>query len=53
MDSPNTTSAITYRLQFRSDYSGQTIYAGRSAEDGNYTHRSRIPTSLLLMEVGA
>ena len=53
MDSPNTTSAVTYRLQFRSDYSGQTIYAGRSAADDNYTYRSRIPTSLLLMEVGA
>ena len=53
MDSPNTTSAITYRLQFRSDYSGQTIYAGRSAADDDYTYRSRIPTSLLLMEVGA
>ena len=53
MDEPSTTSAITYRLQFRSDYSGQTIYAGRSAADDDYTYRSRIPTSLLLMEVGA
>ncbi len=53
MDEPSTTSAITYRLQFRSDYSGQTIYAGRSAADDNYTYRSRIPTSLLLMELGA
>jgi|9_EtaG_2_1085328.scaffolds.fasta_scaffold24368_3 hypothetical protein len=53
MDSPSTTSAITYRLQFRSDYSGQTIYAGRSAADDDATYRSRIPTSLLLMEVSA
>ena len=53
MDEPSTTSAITYRLQFRSDYSGQTVYAGQSREDGNYTYRHRIPTSLLLMEVGA
>ena len=53
MDEPSTTSAITYRLQFRSDYSGQTVYAGRSVEDSDATYRARIPTSLLLMEVAA
>ena len=53
MDEPSTTSAITYRLQFRSDYSGTTIYAGRSIEDSDATYRARIPTSLLLMEVSA
>jgi hypothetical protein len=53
MDSPSTTSAITYRLQFRSDYSGTYIYAGQSVEDSDNTYRGRVPTSLLLMEVAA
>ena len=53
MDSPNTTSAITYRLQFRSNYSGYTVYAGRPVENADATYRARVPTSLLLMEVGA
>ena len=51
MDSPSTTSAITYRLQFRTDYSGTYIYAGQSVEDSDNTYRGRVPTSLLLMEV--
>ena len=53
MDSPSTTSAITYRLQFRTDYSGTAVYAGRSVQDSDYTYRGRVPTSLLLMEVAA
>ena len=53
MDSPSTTSAITYRLQFRSDYSGTYVYAGQSKQDSDYTYRGRVPTSLLLMEVVA
>jgi len=52
MDSPSTTSAITYRLQFRTDYAGVTVYAGRSDNDYDATYRGRVPTSLLLMEVG-
>jgi len=51
MDSPSTTSAITYRLQFRTDYSGTAVYAGRSVADDDATYRGRVPTSLLLMEV--
>jgi len=53
LDSPSTTSAITYKLQFRSDYSGTYIYAGQSVEDSDNTYRGRVPTSLLLMEVAA
>ena len=53
MDSPSTTSAITYRLQFRSDYSGTYVYAGQSKQDSDNTYRGRVPTSLLLMEVVA
>ena len=53
MDEPSTSSSITYKLQFRSDYNGYTVYAGRTYADDDYTYRARIPTSLLLMEVGA
>ena len=53
MDSPSTTSAITYRLQFRTDYSGTAVYAGRTTEDSDNTYRGRVPTSLLIMEVAA
>ena len=53
LDSPSTTSAITYKLQFRSDYSGTYIYAGQSVEDSDNTYRGRVPTSLLLMEGAA
>ncbi len=53
MDSPSTTSSITYRLQFRTDYSGTAVYAGRSKADTDHIYRGRVPTSLLLMEVAA
>ena len=53
MDEPSTTSAITYRLQYRTDYSGTYLYAGMSVQDSDATYRGRVPTSLLLMEVGA
>ena len=53
MDSPSTTSAITYRLQFRTDYATVLVYAGRSYTDEDQVYRGRVPTSLLLMEVTA
>ena len=51
MDSPSTTSAITYRLQYKSDYIGYSVYVGRSVQDTDASYRGRVPTSLLLMEV--
>ena len=51
LDSPNTTSAITYRLQYASDYSNAFVYVGKSQDDANAIYRSRVPTSLLVMEV--
>ena len=51
MDEPSTASAITYRLQYRSDYAGTYVYLNQSVEDGNYTYRGRVPTSLIVMEV--
>ncbi len=51
VDSPNTTSAITYRLQYASDYSNAFVYVGKSQADENAIYRPRTPTSLLVQEV--
>jgi len=51
LDSPNTTSAITYRLQYASDYSNAFVYVGKSQADENAIYRPRTPTSLLVQEV--
>ena len=51
LDSPNTTSAITYRLQYASDYSNAYVYVGKSQGDENAIYRPRTPTSLLVQEV--
>tara|TARA_R100000654_G_C2650237_1_gene123089 strand:+ start:45 stop:566 length:522 start_codon:yes stop_codon:yes gene_type:complete len=51
LDSPNTTSAITYRLQYATDYTNAYVYVGKSQEDANAIYRPRVPTSLLVQEV--
>ena len=51
LDSPNTTSAITYKLQFASDYSNALVYIGKSQEDADAIYRPRTPSSITVMEV--
>tara|TARA_A100001391_G_scaffold196095_1_gene174186 strand:- start:1021 stop:1551 length:531 start_codon:yes stop_codon:yes gene_type:complete len=51
VDSPATDSAVTYRIQWRSDYSGQTIYAGRDHANLDSSNYARTPTSLVCMEI--
>ena len=53
LDSPNTTSAITYKIQFASSYTGYDVYVNRSYtwEDANY--RASVPSSITVMEVAA
>ena len=53
LDSPNTTSAITYKLQYASDYSNAYVYIGRSQQDTDAIYRPRVPTSITVMEVAA
>tara|TARA_Y100001949_G_scaffold174527_1_gene182150 strand:- start:30 stop:632 length:603 start_codon:yes stop_codon:yes gene_type:complete len=53
LDSPNTISAITYKLQYASDYSNAFVYIGKSQEDSNAIYRPRVPTSITVMEVAA
>ena len=51
LDSPATTSAITYRIKVRSS-NGQIAYFGRSARDTNLTaYDGRTSSFLTLMEV--
>lgn len=51
LDTPNTTSAITYKLQFKTQ-SGQTAYFNRSSSDHDntdWTHRST--SDITVMEI--
>ena len=52
LDSPSTTSSLTYKIQFSAD-AGGTIYVNRSNNDGNITTRGRGTSSITLMEIGA
>ena len=53
LDSPATTSAITYKIQYKAEAGGSsTIYLGRSYADGDATYSLRTPSAgIVLMEV--
>ena len=50
LDSPSSTSEVTYKWQTRTFNSGRVIYVGRTADvsDGN---RATAPTNITLMEI--
>jgi hypothetical protein len=53
VDSPATTSAVTYKFQMRSGASTATVYINRTAEDrdtANYEWRT--PSNIILAEIG-
>jgi hypothetical protein len=52
LDSPSSTSSVTYKWQTKTFNSGRVIYVGRTASvsDGN---RATFPTNITLMEIGA
>jgi hypothetical protein len=50
LDSPNTTSAVTYKFQIRST-NGNTVGVNRAASDTDQASRSRTASSIILMEV--
>jgi len=52
LDSPSTTSATTYKLQWEAE-SGETIYLNRSFGDGDASTSARGASSITVMEVGA
>ena len=53
LDSPNTTSQITYKLRFAAGDEGYTIYIGRMMDNSNEFSRSKQPASITVMEVAA
>jgi len=56
LDSPTTTSAITYRIRLGGGWGGggnETVYLNRTQDDTNETYRPRTTSSLTLMEVSA
>tara|TARA_B100000287_G_scaffold285490_1_gene269103 strand:+ start:756 stop:1334 length:579 start_codon:yes stop_codon:yes gene_type:complete len=51
LDSPSSTSAIVYALQWRSN--GGTNYMNRSDADANTADATRVPSSITVIEIGA
>lgn len=51
LDSPATTSAVTYKLQLVSGYSGQTVFVNRSYGEDNAIYAGRTPSSITVMEI--
>ena len=55
LDSPSTTSATTYKIQWNITYDNGTpiIYLNRSVTDGDAATNARTPSSIIAIEVGA
>ncbi len=51
IDSPSTTSAITYKVQFKNDYSGYTVFVGRNLVGSTEEYYATYPHSLIVMEI--
>jgi len=51
VDSPSTTSATTYKMQFWQDTPGAPIYVNRTNNDGNAPVWPRTSSSIIAMEV--
>jgi hypothetical protein len=51
LDSPATTSARTYKLQFISGYSGYSMYVNRNYNDADNANHSRVASNITVMEV--
>jgi len=50
LDSPNTTSATTYKVQIVPE-NGATAVVNKSSQDGDYTYHGRFASTITLMEV--
>ena len=53
LDSPSTTSATTYKVQWRVQNSGTNIYLNRSASDSDNESHPRGSSTITVMEIGA
>jgi len=53
LDTPSSTSALTYKIQTRSNVASQTVYINRTITDADVAGYGRSVSSITLMEVGA
>ena len=53
LDSPASTSSLTYTLQMRRAQTSGTVYIGRSPADNDDTYHARAASSITVMEVSA
>ena len=53
LDSPNTTSATTYKIDWARPFASSQIYLNRPSEDYDNNDRARAPSSILVQEVAA
>ena len=53
LDSPNTTSATTYKMQCKTQDTSNYLTFNRSGGDGNANYSGRTPSSITVMEVSA
>ena len=53
LDSPSTTSAVTYKLQVIGEGSSTNIYVNRTEHDGDSSDKFRFASSMLALEVAA
>ena len=51
LDSPNSTSQLTYKVQIRQGSGGETVYFNRSVSDANDVNQGIAGSSLILMEI--
>ena len=51
LDSPNSTSQLTYKVQIRQGSGGETTYFNRSVSDANDANQGIAGSSLILMEI--
>ena len=51
LDSPSTTSAITYKLQVASDSASYTIFVNRGSQDSDNTTYGRASSQITVMEI--
>jgi hypothetical protein len=51
VDSPATTSALTYKIKWRSNDSGVTVYLNRTDVDANNTGYGRFISTITVMEI--
>ena len=53
LDSPNTTSQVTYSWEWNDPYHNKTIYLNRSYEDSDSSYNSRLSSNMIIQEIAA